>query len=124
MTTTLVPVSRGDTFVYTFTLGGGYTGATFTGGVKWTLRATVPGVGSVADDPDDSEVVAQASVAGGEITFDGAVGTINIPASATTTWPVKRLYWDLQGVVSGSPDEVYTIDSGSIVVKADITRSA
>jgi hypothetical protein len=55
--------------------------------------------------------------------FSGADGTVTIPASRTTSWPARKLLFDLQGVVSGSPDTVYTIDSGYILILGDITRS-
>lgn len=115
--TTLAQFRRGDTFVRTFTLATGWTGATFTEGVWFTLRTTVPESSEVSDDA----AVYQASVSGGEITFSGAVGTITIPATETNTWPTGRLHWDLQGKVS-SGSVVYTIDSGDIRVAADITR--
>lgn len=117
--TTLDPHRRGDTFVRTFTLSSGWTGATFTGGVKWTLRQQHV-ESSVTTDAD---AIDQASVATGEIAFVGAVGTITIPASRTTSWPTGSLYWDLQGVVSGATPIVYTIDDGRIPVRPDVTRS-
>ena len=117
--TTLAEHRRGDTFIYSFTLGNGWVGSDFTGGVKWTLREYEV-ESSVLDDTDASE---QASVAGGEITFVGAIGTITIPASRTTRWPTGSLRWDLQGVVDGATPLVYTIDYGRLPVRGDITRS-
>lgn len=117
--TTLDSHIRGDTFTYSFSLASPWTGATFSGGVKFTLRTSMP-ASSVTDDND---AVDQASTTDGEIVFSGADGTITIPASRTTSWPARKLLWDLQGVVSGSPDTVYTIDSGYILILGDITRS-
>lgn len=119
MTTNLRPHRRGDTFEYSFTLGNGWVGSDFSGGVKWTLREYPPDT-SVTTDTDAAE---QASVAGGQITFFGAVGTIRIAAARTTTWPTGTLYWDLQGVISGAEARVYTIDDGRLSVLPDITRS-
>lgn len=117
--TTLDPHRRGDTFVYRFSLGNGWVGADFTGGVKFTLRSSIPNSGTTTDD----DAIEQASVAAGEIVFSGATGVITIPASRTTSWPAASLHWDLQGVISGTPDVVYTIDDGAIRIKADVTRS-
>jgi hypothetical protein len=120
VSTVLDPFRRGNTFVAAFTLGGGWEGSDFTGSVKWTLRQHIPDSSITTDD----DAVHQASVANGQIVFVGAVGTVTIPASATTTWVTGRLYWDLQGVIDGSPDVVYTIDDGTLFVTSDITRSA
>ncbi len=118
--TNLDPHRRGDTFVYTFRLGGGWVGSDFTGGVKWTLRSALVDSSVTSDD----DAVYQASVATGELAFSGAIGTLTIPASDTSLWPASKLYWDLQGVISGSPDTVYTIDDGRISITYDVTRSA
>jgi hypothetical protein len=118
--TVLASHRRGDTFSYTITLGDGWVGADFTGGMKFTLRERVPDSSVTTDD----DAMDQATSGGGEITGSGATVTIVIPASRTTSWKAKQLYWDLQGVVSGSPDEVYTIDYGTIPILPDITRSA
>ena len=117
--TTLESQRRGDTFERSFTLGNGWTGASFTGGVKFTLRTKIPPSSTVTD----ADAVDQASIAGGEITIVDDEGTIVIPAERTTTWPVAVLLWDLQGVISGDPDVVRTIDSGSIRITGDVTRS-
>jgi hypothetical protein len=117
---TLSPHRRGDTFSYSVTLGGDWVFADFTGGMKFTLRRHVP-ASSVTTDDDATD---QATTDDDEITGSGATVTIVIPASRTTSWPAGKLYWDLQGVVTGTPDEVYTIDSGTISIEADITRSA
>lgn len=110
---------RGDTFDREFTLGNGWVGADFDG-VKFTLRTEIPPSSTVTD----SDAVDQASVATGEITFVGNVGTIVIPASRTTAWPGnKKLFWDLQGVIDASEDLVYTVDDGTIVIDGDVTRS-
>lgn len=111
---------RGDTFDYVFQLDNGWEGSHFTGGLKFTLRTSIP----PSSETDDDNAVDQASVGTGEITFDGTdtIGTILIPAERTTQWPPGRLVWDIQGRVDGLP-RTYTIDSGEIPVRADITRS-
>jgi hypothetical protein len=110
---------RGDTFIYATTLGNGWVAADFTGGLKFTLRTAFP-ASSVVTDVD---AVDQASVAGGEIVASGANLTITIPASRTTEWARGRYLWDLQGVVSGTPNRVYTVAYGTIVILGDVTRS-
>jgi hypothetical protein len=117
--TTLDDHRRGDTFVMSFTLGSSWVGSDFTGGVKFTLRSELVD----ADVVTDTDAVEQASVATGEIVFVGAVGTITIAAARTTAWPTGSLYWDLQGVITGPPVRVYTIDEGELPVRHDITRS-
>lgn len=117
----LTPHTRGDTFVYSTTLGNDWVAADFTGGIKFTLRTSLP-ASSVTTDAD-SGVVAQVSVAGGGIVASGADLTITIHESVTTAWPVGRLYWDLQGVVTGSPNRVYTVAAGTILIQSDVTRS-
>lgn len=115
----LEPHTRGDTFVYSTTLGNGWFAEHFTGGLKFTLRATLPSSSVVTD----LDAVDQGSTTGGEIIASGTAITITIPASRTNRWPPKRLFWDLQGVVAGSVPRVYTIASGTIQIRADITRS-
>lgn len=123
MSTRLPPHIRGDTFEYSFTLGNDYTGASFTGGVKMTFRREIPGAGVF----DDDDAIDQASTATGEITFDAetdTIGTVVIPASRATLWPTVRLVYDVQGVITGSPDDdVRTIDIGTVMVVGDVTRS-
>ena len=119
MASTKLTATRGDTFVYTFTLTGA-TGATFTGGVKFTIRSTYPESSEVTD----TAALYQGSVSGGQIAFVGAAGTLTVPASATTAWPVGSWVWDLQGSITGPPVQSYTLASGRIVVSADVTRSA
>jgi hypothetical protein len=115
---TLDPHRRGDTFEYSSTLEDDWVGADFTGGVKFTVRSSIPAT-SVTDD---SAALAQVSVAGGGIVFSGADFTVTIAASVTTTWPVGRLYWDMQGVIT-TGSVVHTIASGTIVIQPDVTRS-
>ncbi len=117
--TILDPHYRGDTFRYEFELGGGWTGADFTSGIKFTLRTRGPASSVVTD----ADAVDQATTADGSITMNGTLGVILIPASRTTSWPARELKWDLQGIVSGSPSLVYTIDSGSIEIFPDMTRA-
>jgi len=118
--TVLEPHRRGTEFRYHFTLGGGWTYTMFTGGLKFTLRKSLP-PSSVTDDAD---AVDQATLAGGEITFsDLTSGTVLIPGSRTTSWPSgMKLFWDLQGeVLTGA--RVLDIDAGTVVINGDVTRS-
>lgn len=116
--TTLDDFRRGDTFEYSFTLTNSWVGSDFTGGFVFTLRESVPS----SSVTTDAGAVYQASVAGGQIVFVGAAGTITIPNSVTNTWPAKTLHWDMQGKITvGS--KVHTIDSGEIKILPDITRS-
>jgi hypothetical protein len=119
--TVLLAHTRGDTFKYSSTLGGSWLVSDFTGGFKFTLRTAIPPT-SVVNDAD-AGVVAQASVATGEITFSGADFTITIPKEVTTLWPAKTLQWDLQGVVTAN-GYCKTIDRGTIQIVGDVTRSA
>jgi hypothetical protein len=124
MTTTGVQLpshTRGDTFSYSTAIGNGWVAADFTGGIKFTLRRRHP-ASSVTSDAD-ADVLAQASIANGQIVASGANLTITIPASVTTNWPAGTAYFDLQGVVSGTPNRVYTIASGVITILPDVTRS-
>jgi hypothetical protein len=121
MTTTglvLEPHVRGDTFVYTTTLGNSWLAADFTAGIRFTLRRVLPATSVVTD----ADAVDQASVAGGEIVAVGAALTITIPAARTTLWPAGPLYWDLQGSITIGA-RVYTIASGTIRILSDVTRS-
>jgi hypothetical protein len=109
---------RGDTLIYSFTLSDTWTGASFTGGVRFVMRKTrVPS--STTTDADAFHI---SSVENGEISFIGNVGTITIAASVTTTWEPVKYYWDLQGVIAGTTPRVFTIDSGFLAVIADIGR--
>jgi hypothetical protein len=117
--TTLDAHFRGDTFIYTGTLAEGYTGLSFTGGMKFTLRRHIPSSGTTTDDA----AIAQGSVTTGHITFSGQMVTVTFSGEATNDWPAALLYWDLQGVISGAPDIVQTIDAGTIQIVGDVTRS-
>jgi hypothetical protein len=118
----LPPHRRGDTFEYSFTLGNSWQGGDFAR-VLWTLRTSIPAPTVL----DDTDAVDTAGTDTGEITFVGAVGTILIPASRTKTWATGQLYWDLQGVIDGPTQRVFTIDppdggQGTIHIYGDITR--
>jgi hypothetical protein len=116
----LAPHTRGDTFNYNAELGNDWVVADFTGGLKFTLRRTIP-LSSVVTDAD---AIDQATSGSGEIVGSGANISITIPASRTTAWPAgKKLVWDLQGVVAGATPRVYTIASGEITIRGDVTRS-
>jgi hypothetical protein len=115
----LDPHVRGDTFEYSTTLLDGWTAETFTGGLRFTLRTRYP-ESSVADD---TGAVASVTTTTGEIVAAGTAVAVTIPASATKLWPAKKLVWDLQGIVTGSPNKVYTIAMGDIVIDPDVSRT-
>lgn len=110
---------RGDTFDYSLTLTSPWTFATFTGGMKCTIRTALPESSEVTD----SAAMAQATTTAGGITGADAVVRIVFPASVTNLWTVGSHYIDLQGTISGATPLVYTVDSGTIYVTADVTRS-
>lgn len=110
---------RGDTFEESFTLSTGWTGTSFTGGVQFTVRASVPAT-TVTSDTDAKFV---ASTDDGSIVFLGNIGTITVAATVATTWNPGTYLWDLQGAISGTVPKVYTIDSGTLTVRPDITRT-
>jgi hypothetical protein len=119
--TVLDPFVRGDTFRYEFDLGNDWLGVDFSGGVKFTLRKRLPATTITSDT--DASVVDQATTDANEITFNGEVGTVIIPASRTQNWPApKKLYWDIQGVVASTGFRK-TIDGGTIEIESDVTRS-
>lgn len=107
---------RGDTFRYTFALGNGYVGSDFSE-MKFTLRTAITDSAVL----DDTGAVAQATLTDGDIVFSGANGTVLIAASDANGWSLGVLYWDLQGVIDAN-SEVVTLDSGTILIKGDVTR--
>lgn len=119
--TVLDPHVRGDEFSYSFVLGNGWTSADFTGGLVFTLRKRWP-PSSVTDDTD-AGVLAQGSVAGGQITFSSpTAGTVLFPNSETQDWPNGKIYGDIQGKVTIGA-RVFTLDRVALVVLGDATRS-
>lgn len=119
---------RGTTFRYYFTLensnplGAPWVYTMFDGGLLWTLRTRIP-VSTVLDDTD-AGVIAQASLAAGQIIFSSpTAGMVLLPASTTKTWPVKTLPWDLQGTVLGTPNSVFDIAAGELPILGDVTRT-
>lgn len=115
--------TRGDTFGYSCTLSVDPT--IYTGGIKFTVRNEVPDE-TVTTDAD---ALAQVSVGDG-ITISGMVLTIEIPYTITTSWPIGKLRWDMQGVITGTPNTVHTFKNedgvsagGALLVAGDITRS-
>jgi hypothetical protein len=101
--------TRGRTFSNAFTLSNGWTGATFTGGVVFTIR-----YGDV--------IVDTASTTTGEISFIGGVGTVAFSAARTAAWAYKgTLTWEMVGTVSGAQPLVYTIDSGKLITLGWLT---
>lgn len=119
-------IRRGTEFSYSSSLTDGWTAAMFTGGILFTLRSKLP-PSSRLDDTDTlasgGEMVHQASVANGQITFANDTDfTVLIPAASTHVWPVKRLFWDMQGKVTVGA-RVLDIASGTITVTPDVTRT-
>lgn len=110
---------RGDTFRCSTTLSGDWTASDFTGGLRMVFRTSVPPSTETTDDA----AVDVASTTGGEITADGTDVSIEIPASRTTSWPAKKLLWELQGVISGEEPEVHTLAEGTILITPDIARA-
>lgn len=119
--TTLDPHFRGDAFDKTVTLDGA--ASYYTGGLRFTLRRTIPASTVVTD----ADAVAKATTSPGEgiegeVFVDGANVRVYFASSVTNGWPVGRLYWDLQGKVTDGAG-LKTIDSGEIMIRADITRT-
>lgn len=109
---------RGDTFRRSFRLDGDWEGADFSE-VKFTMRRQLP-----AATATDAGAI-QVTKTGGGITFDvddPALGYIVVAAAALDQIDVGDYHWDLQGTVSGSPQQVYTLDSGKLKLCPDITR--
>jgi len=118
--TVLDPQRRGDPFEYSATLQGDWVESMFAGGFKFTLRTKIPE--STVTDDADAAVVDQATSADSDIVFsDDTSFTVFLPSTRTTSWPRGTLYWDLAGQVDA--DHGYTIDSGTIMILGDITRS-
>jgi hypothetical protein len=118
---TLDRFRRGTEFSYSSSLTSGWTDATFTGGILFTLRRRLP-ASSIVDDTDTG-VVHQASLANGQIAFsDETAFTVTIPASFTHQWPTEKLVWDMQGkITTGS--RVLDIAAGTVLVVPDVTRT-
>lgn len=123
MSTKLDPHTRGDTFDRSVPLLGDWLCADFTGGFKFTLRRSIPSSSTI----DDTGAVDQASTETDDITCEEATCTVAFSAARTTAWPTRTLVWDLQGVITGETEDdedvVYTIDSGTILIVGDVTRS-
>lgn len=119
----LAPQRRGAEFRYSSTLKTPWVASMFTGGILFTVRKRIP-ASTVLDDTD-SDVVAQVSVAGGGIVFSSETAfEVLIPGSVTKAWPATTLYWDMQGVITATPDNrVLDIAAGTVVVLGDVTRS-
>jgi hypothetical protein len=69
----------------------------------------------------------QLTKSAGQIVVDGAQpwkATIRpLRSSTNTLTATTTLYWDVQVSVTGSPDTTETVDSGTLIVKPDITRA-
>lgn len=119
----LTPQRRGTEFKYSSVLTEGWTDAMFTGGIVFTLRTKIPGSNVRSDaDPD---VVDKTSVAAGGIDFSTTTAfEVHFPGSRTTKWPVQTLVWDMQGIITASPENrVLDIAAGTVEVLGDVTRS-
>jgi hypothetical protein len=122
MTTTgveLEPCVRGDPFVYSTPLLDGWLASHFTGGMRFTLRVRE----AISSEVTDEGAVASVTTTSGHITAVGATVTVTIPSSTTTAWPAKKLYFDLQGTISGSPSQSKTVAMGTVEVLADASRT-
>lgn len=120
--TTLLPHRRGDTFVYSTTLVGGWTVEQFTGGLRFTLRKKHPP--STVIDDTDADVVASVTTTDGSITGSGVNVMVTIPAAVAKLWPSMVLVWDLQGIINATPNHrVETIDDGDIYIQPDVSRT-
>jgi hypothetical protein len=115
----LAPHVRGDSFDRTFGLTGEWLGAQFSQ-IKFTIRKKLPATADL-----DTDVLAQVTKTGGGIQFDpldDASGFVSIAASVTNLWEPGVYFWELQGTVAGSPQKVYTLESGKLNVVSDLTR--
>lgn len=122
--TVLDPQRRGDPFVYKGVLDGGWQNAMFPGGFKFTLRAFLPPTSQTTDTDTfpAGGVIDQATSAAGEITFSDAVTFfVTFLSMRTTNWPARKLFWDMVGTVDSGHS--YTLDSGTIQILPDVTRS-
>jgi hypothetical protein len=113
-------VERGDTFRRPITLESPWVLADFTGGIRCTVKA------SLEDDDPGAGQVSLTATADGSITFATTTeGTVRFNPSVTETWePGRRYNWDVQGIVTGSPNDVFTLARGTFRVQADATRTA
>ncbi len=110
--------TRGDTLRRSFRLDGDWVGSDFAE-VKFTLRRQLP----VSTATDAGTV--QVTKTGGGITFDvddPALGYVVVAASALDQLATGDYHYDLQATVSGSPQQVYTLDSGKLKLVPDVTR--
>jgi hypothetical protein len=115
----LKALERGDTLARPFALENDWVVADFTGGIWFTVRAQPPALNEL----DDANAIGQVSVAGGGIVFSTTTeGVVTIAASVTNGWEPGNKYWDLQGVITGPPQRVYTLARGRIAIVGDITR--
>lgn len=108
---TIGPIVRGDTRTIAITLA---SASAWTGGAAvWFTAVSGNGLFTIAK-----------TLAGGGITYPGSgvVGTVTILPADTDSFPDGKttLYWDVQHVKGGV---VTTIDSGTMIVLADITRA-
>ncbi len=119
----LDPMRRGTEFRYSSTLTEGWQASMFTGGIVLTLRKEIPA--SKFRNDFDAGVVDQVSVTSGGIVFSSETEfEVIIPGSRTTKWPTQVLVWDMQGIITASPDNrILDIAAGTVLVKGDVTRS-
>jgi hypothetical protein len=117
--TDLASQRRGDPFEYSSALTGSWIESMFAGGFKFTLRRFIPD-SSVVTDQDSEGYIDQGTNA--EITFqDPTHFTVAFPSSRTTAWPIGKWFWDFVGTVD--EDHSYTIDSGTVLITGDVTRT-
>lgn len=111
---------RGNPFRYSFTLGNGWTGSAFTGGYKIVMRHR--GASLPTDQVDDDDAYHISSVANGEITFSGSTGSVYIASEITNAWEPGNYIIASQGLVLGTPDEIYEMEPDLLIVKSDFAR--
>lgn len=88
----------------------------------WTVRFTAK---ERVSDADVDAVIAKTSATAGD--FDllaaGSADVLIVPADTDTLEATTVLHWDVQVTLDADPTEVYTLDSGTLKVAADITRT-
>lgn len=115
---------RGDTPIWQTTVTNKSDGTAFnlTG---WTARMTA----KRNKTDSDADAVFQLSTVAGTVTFpDGAAaGVLQSQPEREDTSDLTTeltLFWDIQIAKDGSPDQTFTVDSGTLQVRFDITRTA
>lgn len=109
---------RGDTTPFVLTLDDTSYDLSLATEIYFTAKAS----------PSDADPgVFQLTKSGGQIVVDPVLKyTATIRPLRTSTsglTATTQLYWDVQVSVTGAPDTTQTVDSGTLVIKADITRA-